>query len=360
MEPVTNGVDLDIIANILINVERHIVAPASFFVSRKDNKATAPAITAIADDMTIRFFIQSLAPRVAHIIAVSIVDNKPTTTNPLARLATSIILIRTQTPAIIPIATDIPINVPAIFPASGPAFLTALIIATINAPKATTAAVPFAISLAESIPTSFITPTISAIDIETDKRRPPTFAMELPESILTVFISAFTNSINAAAKVAPFIISSGDNLPTSLTTPTMSVMDIEMDSNNVLSLAISVPRSTLTAFFKPYTNNTNAAANPAPFIISSGDNLPTSLTTPTMSVIAKAILTIIPPNLSTLLPPIVVTLVRAVTKATKPTANATPFFISSEESIPTNLTTSVIRSIAVAILLIIFPALSIF
>ena len=299
MEPVTNGVDLDIIANIPINVERHIVAPASFFVSRKDNKATAPAITAIADDMTIRFFIQSLAPRVAHIIAVSIVDNKPTTTNPLARLATSIILIRTQTPAIIPIATDIPINVPAIFPASGPAFLTALIIATINAPKATTAAVPFAISLAESIPTSFITPTISAIDIETDKRRPPTFAMELPESILTVFISAFTNSINAAAKVAPFIISSGDNLPTSLTTPTMSV-------------------------------------------------------------IAKAILTIIPPNLSTLLPPIVVTLVRAVTKATKPTANATPFFISSEESIPTNLTTSVIRSIAVAILLIIFPALSIF
>ena len=259
------------IANIPIKVDRHIVAPASFFASSKDNRATAPAIIAIAVVMTIRFFIQSLAPLVAQIIAVSIADNNPTAVNPLAKLAISTILSSTLTPAMIPIATAMAVNVPATLRAPGPAIFTALTIAIIKAPNATTAAVPFIISLAESIPTSFITPTISNMDTDIDNSSPLTFAIELPESILTEFTNALTNNTNAPANATPLSISDADNCPASLTTPTISVIANETDNSKALSLAISVPRSTLTAFFIPHTNNTNAAANAAPLSISSAD-----------------------------------------------------------------------------------------
>ena len=171
----------------------------------------------------------------------------------------------------IPIATAMAVNVPATLPAPGPAIFTALTIAIIKAPNATTAAVPFIISLAESIPTSFITPTISNMDTDIDNSSPLTFAIELPESILTEFTNALTNNTNAPANATPLSISDADNCPASLTTPTISVIANETDNSKALSLAISVPRSTLTAFFIPHTNNTNAAANAAPLSISSAD-----------------------------------------------------------------------------------------
>ena len=59
------GAHFSIIANDNINAERAAVEVANFFPSINDNAATAPAITAIATAITIRFPFTSFAPFVA-------------------------------------------------------------------------------------------------------------------------------------------------------------------------------------------------------------------------------------------------------------------------------------------------------
>ena len=59
------GAHFSIIANDNINAERAAVEVANFFPSINDKAATAPAITAIATAMTIRFPFTSFAPFVA-------------------------------------------------------------------------------------------------------------------------------------------------------------------------------------------------------------------------------------------------------------------------------------------------------
>ena len=286
-------------------------------------------------------------------------DNKPTTVNPLTRLAVSMKLIKTATPARIPIATAIAVKVFAILDASGPtAFTAATRVAIIN-PKAEITTTPLTISAAERYPISFITPTISPIDTETDNNNPLILATLCQILVLVIDTRAFINTRNAAANAAPLSISLTDNMPANLTTPTISAIDVEIDNSKKLSLAIFESLSTLAAFRNTNTNAAKAPAKTAPLVISVGDNRPTSFTTPTISPIAIDILIIIPPSLLILSPAKRDIPDSRATNAVKAVTNTAPLAISAPDNNPMALTATAVSSNAVAIFFIIFPALSI-
>ena len=124
--------------------------------------------------------------------------------------------------------------------------------------------------------------------------------------------------------------------------------------------AISSSLAILVTSTRAATNPTKAKTKAPPFNISSGFNFAASFTIPIMSIIASDILSTIPPTLSIFLPPSSVIAVSARTNTRNAPANAAPFNISAVESIPANLTTPTIRSIAIAIFVSIFPSLSMF
>ena len=90
--------------------------------------------------------------------------------------------------------------------------------------------------------------------------------------------------------------------------------------------------------------------------MSSGDKPDTSLTTPTISPIAIDIRIIIPPSLSAIFPSTVATLVIAATNNPNATINAAPLVISSGDNVPIILAATAIISIDVARRFIILPA----
>ena len=108
------------------------------------------------------------------------------------------------------------------------------------------------------------------------------------------------------------------------------------------------------------TNTKNAYANTAPFNISSGDNLPISFTTPTISIIAKDILVIKLPSLLMFLPGIIPINDNNATKTKNAATNPAPCFNSVGFNIPISLTAATINNSVTAIFLSILPALSIF
>ena len=288
---------LDISANVAIRADKQTVAPISFDESSNDNAATDVAITAIAAVITIRFFLQSLAPLVAQTIAVIIPDNKPTTVRPFARLLTSIKLIRTQIPANIPIAAVIANSVPPIFVASGPVALTAFTRATSNAPKATTATDPFISSPADSILTSLQTPTIivkaSAMDVIT----PAIFRYLASSFDLIALFSAVVNIIKPSANAAPLSISSAESIPASLQTPTINPIAIAILAIMPPSLLTPFPLSLVTADNRP-VNTMNTPMNATPLTRSSAERSPISLIAATININATDIFFIIIPALS--------------------------------------------------------------
>ena len=284
-------------ANIPIKVEIANVAPASLDPSINDNAATAPAITVIATTITIRLPFTSLAPCVAFIMPIMKALNIPTAVRPFIKPPTSIRLIAIDTAAKIPIATaidNIVADTLAIF-CSFPIFVTATN-AFISTTKAATNIPPLTISSGDNIPTSLHTPTIKAIEIDIDNNNPPSLGSSL-SIVLVTTPSKPTNITNAVANTAPCNISSADNVPTSLQTPTISIMatDIFFTIFPNLSVYSSDP---LEAFASILANITNAVANKAPCIISSADNMPTNLHTATINSIETAILLIILPTLS--------------------------------------------------------------
>ena len=184
---------------------------------------------------------------------------------------------------------------------------------------------------------------------------PVTFAIFCSLPIVRIDTSTFSRRTNPATKAAPLIISSTDNIPTSLQTPTSSMSETDMLSIIPPTLANCCFLPILLLNTRAFTNITKAAANAAPFSISSTDNRLTSLHTPTISAIAIVTLITIPPTLLTLLPALFATLVIAITKIANAVANAAPFSISSPDRLPINLHTPTISIMASDNLTIIPP-----
>ena len=300
MLPCSDPEALAIKANMPINIPNAAVAPANLVGSMNDKAATATAITAIATDIAMRLPLTSCASRVAVIINAKIAPRIPTAITPLAKAPSSIKLSNTHTPAIIPMATDMANIVPA------------------------------TLAICSSFP------------------------------IFVIDTMALTNIRNASANPAPFSISSPDNLLTSLQTPTIKAMDNEIDSNKPPSLANSEPLSTFVILTNIPTNTRNAKAKAPPFFISSSLSEPASLQTPTINAIAKEIFNNDDPNLSMFLPVFSLIFERTAVNTINATAIFAPFHISSDDNIPANLQTPTINKRVIAILLSIFPALSIF
>ena len=284
---------LAIRANIPIKVERANVAPASLDPSINDNAATAPAITVIATTITIRLPFTSLAPCVAFIMPIMKALNIPTAVRPFIKPPTSIRLIAIDTAAKIPIATAI------------------------------------------------------------DNIVADTLAIFCSFPIFVTATNAFISTTKAATNIPPLAISSGDNIPTSLQTPTISIMatDIFFTIFPNLSVYSSDP---LAAFASILANITNAVANKAPCIISSADNMPTNLHTATINSIETAILRIILPTLSkcsneeplVIFPRTPINTAISIIIAVSPT---NPFIAFSGFIFPINLTVAANNSIAIPI-----------
>ena len=283
-------------ANIPMSIDNAAVAPTSFFGSIIDKPATAAAIKPIATVRTINSPLQFVANLVTAIIIDINIESIPIAAIPFASPLKSIRLNRIATPANMPIATDIASIVIAIFGTSGPTILTIAHNPAIIPVKARIAAPPFTISSTDSIPTSLHTPTMSNMDTDTDKSKPPSFAICLSFPICVTFTRPLTNRTNAVAKAAPLSISSAFKVPANLHTPIISNMAIDIfksifPRSSALKLLIFVIAASAN------TNQRNATANAAPFIISEYFSILTSFTTPTIRSIAIDILINMLPSL---------------------------------------------------------------
>ena len=143
-----------------------------------DNAATAAAMTAIATVITIKFPFTLFAPLVAAIIPVITTPRIATAPTPFASPSRLIMLIRIDTAASAPIATE-----------------NAKIVAA-------------------------------------------TFAVCCPLDILVIFTKALTNNKNPLTNTTPARISSGFNNDANLQTPTINNIEIEIDINKPPSFAI--------------------------------------------------------------------------------------------------------------------------
>ena len=191
-------------ANIPITIDKAALTPINFDPSINDNAAIAPAITPIATVMTIKLPFTSLAPFVAQIIAVITAPSIPTAVTPFANPAKSIKLKATDTAAKTPIATDITKIVPATLAIclSFPIvmILTNALVKIINAPIKAT---PLIISSADNVPTSLQTPTISIRDVDIANNIPPSFAICCLLPIFVTLTNSLTNTQKAPANIAP-------------------------------------------------------------------------------------------------------------------------------------------------------------
>ena len=223
-----------------------------------------------------------------------------------------------------------------------------------------TAVIPLAKLAMSIIPSNIDTPARIPIATDIANIVAETFAICPPSPILRIDTSFLRRNTNPVMNAAPLIISSTDSRPTSLQTPASIASENETLSNKPLSLAICCFLPILVAVINSLTKNTKAVAKAAPFSISSADSCPASLQTPTIKVIATAIPITILPTLATLLPELFATLVIELTKTANAAANAAPFSISSADSLPMSLHTVTISIIAKDSLSIILPILLIF
>ena len=165
-------------ANIPITVDNAKDAPASFFPSIMDNAATAAAITPIATVITIRLPFTLFAPLVAAIIPVITKPRMVTAPTPFANPSRLIILIRMETAANAPIATENAKIVAATFAVCCPLdMLVTFTNALTNNKNPLTNTMPAKISSGFNNDTNLQTPTISNIDTEIDINKPPSFAI---------------------------------------------------------------------------------------------------------------------------------------------------------------------------------------
>ena len=140
----------------------------------------------------------------------------------------------------------------------------------------------------------------------------------------------------------------------------MIAIATETDRSNPVNFASCCLFPILVTLTSSPTNTANAKANAPPLIISSGERRLTSFTTPTIKAMATLILRIIPPTFPTLFPALFATKVMAITNTPNAVANIAAFLASSSFMVPDNFTTPIMRSIAMANFVIIFPTLSAF
>ena len=274
------------------------IAPADeirLFVSMKDSATIEAAITPMATAIIMIAPLTFCAPLRLLTIMVIIVLSKPTAIIPLAKLAISMKLNRTATPARIAMDADIARIVPA------------------------------------------------------------TLAILSLSPILSIDVSVFNNTTKPATNTAPFSISSTDSKLTNLQTPTNSNREKDTLRTKPLILANCCSFPILVTLTRAAMNNTNAPAKAAPFSISSIDSKPISLQTPTIRAIAIEIFNTKPPTLLTLLPALLATLVIAITKIANPAAKAAPFSISLPDKPLTSFITPTISSMAMESFIIIPP-----
>ena len=234
IDPVADADAFSINANIAISVPKATVAPANFLPSTNDKATIAPAITAIAAVMTMRFFMQSVAPRVDRIIRDNMTPKATTAATPLAKSEVLIILKTTTAAAITPIATAIAI----ILPLTSAAPLVERINPIMSTPKRPTAATPLVKLPRLIIPRRMHTPARIPIAIDTAKMVPDTFAISCSLLTFNTWTKAATKTTNPTAKKAPFTMSFSLRSPASLHTPTISIIDTDIDINNPLICAI--------------------------------------------------------------------------------------------------------------------------
>ena len=284
-------------ANIPMRDPKHAVAMASFVESIMDKAATAAAITPIATAIAMTLPLTSLAPLVAQIIAVMIAPSKVTARTPFANCLVSTRPSNTAIPARIPIATDTASTVPASFTVS-PVPLSVVIFfrAFMNRRKAPANAIAFTISPILSCPASFATPTIISIDADTDNNNLPRPSIIFSLDFV-IFTSNHTNPAKTAAKAAPLLISPGSSLETSFTTPTIRPIETTIDFTILPTESILSPARFDIAKYA-ITNPKNTPAKLRPFSTSSTDNILNSLIMPTISNMVLPILLIIFPALS--------------------------------------------------------------
>ena len=193
-----------------------------------------------------------------------------------------------------------------------------------------------------------LTPASTPIATERARIIADTFAICC--SLLT-FITATnrpTNTVKPRTNAAPFNISVGDNMPTNLHTPTINIIENDIDNSNPPSLAIFLSLPICVALTNSLTKPMNASANAAPAIISVGSSILTSLQIPTMSPIAIAILIIMLPSLCMFLSPSMESAILPKTPVNiiNATAKPAPFIISPLDNVPANLHTPTISNIA--------------
>ena len=210
------------------------------------------------------------------------------------------------------------------------------------------------------IPSSIDTP--ASIPIATDIANiiAETFAICSLSPILRIDASFLIRNTKPVMNAAPLIISSTDSRPISLQTLTSFTSENETLSNKPLSLAIWCFLTDLVVVINSLTKNTKAVAKAAPFSIFSADSCPASLQTWTIRVIATITPITIVPTFPTFLPELFATLVIELTKIVNAAANAAPFSISSADNLPISLHTVTINIIAKDSLSIILPILSMY
>ena len=177
--------------------------------------------------------------------------------------------------------------------------------------------------------------------------------------IVVTFFRAATNIRNAAAKAAPFFISSSDSIPASLHIPTINVIENDMDKSIKPSLSVLEPANLVTLESNPI-NTINAVAKTAPFSISSADNKSTSLHTPTINAIETVSLLTIFPNVSANGPAILAATPIKTANDVNASAKAAPCNICSADNVEISFTTTAIRPSATASLTIIVVIPSVF
>ena len=279
-----------------------VIAPAAearLLVSINDSATIEAAITPMAIAIIRIAPFTFCAPLRLLIIIVIIALSKPTATIPLAKLATSMKLSKIHTPAKIAIAADIANIVPATLAIFCSLPIVRMLTSTLSSTtKAATNIPPLTISSVDNMPTSLQTPTSSMSETDTLSASPLTLASFCSLPILVTATKAPINTTNAAANIPPLIISSVDKVLTNLQTPTNRAMTTA-SFIAILPTLLIFSLAPFEAAVNNAINIANAPANKIPLPISSADSIPTSLHAITISIIATASFFIILPILLT-------------------------------------------------------------
>ena len=198
------------------------------------------------------------------------------------------------------------------------------------------------------------------MDTERASSVPASFVISPPLRKVVIALSAATKPKKPRAKSPALPISPRLSCPASFATPTIINIETDTDNNNLLKPSIVFPPKNLEMISKIVTKPRNAPANATPFFASFSFNLLASFTTPTISPIETTIDFTILPTESILSPARFDIAKYAITNPKNTPAKLRPFSTSSTDSILNNLMTPTISNMVLPILLIIFPALSMF